>query len=236
VNRDTPDRDITAEDLMAELEADDAWTAGRDRDDQARRRSVAENKRDAEPVVADLRAAGFKVNSIADLHNDNLSYREALPVLLRWLPKVSNRAVKEDVVRALSVKWAGQAAAPALLEEFRKAGDASEELGLRWAIGNALAEVADGSAFEELAALASDRRWGRSREMVVVALGNTGNPQAVGILTHLLRDDQVAGHALIALGNLRAKDARADIEQFLDDPEPWIRKEAREALAKIDNG
>jgi len=68
----------------------------------------------------------------------------------------------------------------------------------QWAIGNALWIVADDSVFEDIAALAADPKHGKAREMVVVALGNMQNPEAVEVLRRLLRDDQVAGHAVMA--------------------------------------
>ena len=81
------------------------------------------------------------------------------------------------MAHALTVKWAWSAAAPLLVDECRRADDPSGT-GLRWAIGNTLAEVADDSVFADLVELAEDRRWGKAREMVVVALGNMRDPRA----------------------------------------------------------
>jgi len=50
----------------------------------------------------------------------------------------------------------------------------------------------------------------------------------------LLEDEDVAGHAVIALGNLRAKQARGKIEALLRHKKAWIRGEAGKALRKID--
>jgi len=223
--------DVTAEELMAELEADPEWVARRDAREQQRQHRIEEYDREAAPLRAELAKAGFRVDSIDDLHNQRLDYRDAIPILLEWLPRIENRNVKESVVRALTVKWAKPTAAPLLVAEFRRADDSSE-LGLRWAIGNALAEVAGDSVFEEVAALAEDRRFGRSREMVALALGNMKDPRAVKILRGLLADEDVAGHAVMALGKLRAKEAREDIEPFLKHPKAWIRKEASKALKR----
>jgi len=227
--------DVTAEELMAELEADPEWVARRDAREQERQRRIEEYDRVAAPLKAELAKAGFEVESVADLYNKPFDYREAIPILLEWLPRIENRDVKESVVRALTVKWAKPDAAPVLVEEFRRAEDSSE-LGLRWAIGNALAEVADDSVFEETAALAEDRRFGRSREMVALALGNMKDPRAVEILRGLLADEDVAGHAVIALGKLRAEETRVDIEPFLKHPKAWVRKEASRALKRSTRG
>jgi hypothetical protein len=188
-----------------------------------------------EPLVDELRAHGFEVDSPADLHNQRMDYRDAIPVLLKWLPKVES-PLKDDVVRALSVEWARPTAAPLLIEEFRRPDGPESELGLRWTIGNALAVVADDSVIDPVIELATDPRWGRSREMIVVALGNMKDPRTVETLRALLDDEEVAAHAVVALGKLGAVVARGDLERFLDHPKTWVRKEAENALRRIDDG
>ena len=70
--------------------------------------------------------------------------------------------------------------------------------------------------------------------MVAVALGNMKDPRAVDVLIELLEDEEVAGHALLALGKLKSSKAKPYIEPFLGHPKAWVRKEAKRALAKID--
>jgi HEAT repeat protein len=156
----------------------------------------------------------------------------SVPILLEWLPRIGDRRVKEAIVRSLSTKHARGLAAPVLIEEFKKAKD--DPLGLQWTVGNALEVVADRSAFTDLAALASDRSYGRGREMVVVALARTGDPDAPDVLIRLLDDPEVAGHALVALRKLAPVEARPHIARFVNDQRAWVRKEAKWALARID--
>jgi len=73
------------------------------------------------------------------------------------------------------------AAAPVLIEEFRKVHDPSG-LGLGWVVGNALSVVADDSVFGEIAALAQDRSYGKARQMVVLGLARSKDPRAVPLL------------------------------------------------------
>lgn len=105
--------------------------------ESARLDRIEKNRRDAAPLIAELSKSGFLVENVADLLNDQLNYRDAIPILLEWLPQISNQDVKEDVVRALSVKWAKPQAAPLLVDEFLRVED-STGAGIRWAIGNAL--------------------------------------------------------------------------------------------------
>lgn len=187
--------------------------------------------------VDELAEVGLAVESPWDLVNRRRSYRAAIPVLLDWLertdaevPPRERAKFREALVRGLAVKEARGVAAPALLREFRR-GDASFDY--RWAVGNSLEVVADDAVFDDVVELARDRSFGRDRQMVVLALARMKNPQAVEVLTELLDDDAVAGHAVIALGRLKASQARPAIERFLEHPQPWVRKEAKKALAKL---
>jgi HEAT repeat protein len=187
--------------------------------------------------VDELAEVGLAVESPWDLVNSRRSYRAAIPVLLDWLeradaevPPRERAKFREALVRGLAVKEARGVAAPVLLREFRRA-DASFDY--RWAVGNALEVVADDAVFDDVVELARDPSFGRDRQMVVLALARMKNPQAVEVLTELLDDDAVAGHAVIALGRLKAAQARPAIERFLEHPQPWVRKEAKKALGKL---
>jgi HEAT repeat protein len=187
------------------------------------------------PILAELAAAGFPARSLADLRHSGTRYRDAVPVLLRWLLRVSDPKVKEEIVRALSVPWAKPAATEPLAEQFRlvEASVDPTGLGLRWVIGNALDVVFDDAAFDAFAELAADRSYGKARQMVVLGLGKSKRPEAVGVLLGLVDDSDVDGHAIKALGKLKPPAARAALEAKLDDKRAWVRGEARKALAKL---
>src|SRR5262249_28304909 len=134
---------------------------------------------------------------------------------------------------ALSDRWAKPIAAPALIEEFIRADDSSSGR-LRWTIANALEVVADDSVFDDIVRLLRDKKCGKARQMLALALGNMKRRDAVLVLTELLQDDEVAGHAIIALGKLKAKEARSAVEPFLHRGKAWVCKEARRAIKKMD--
>jgi HEAT repeat protein len=147
---------------------------------------------------------------------------------------VNVEGIKAGIVRALTAKEARGIADTALVAEFRAVPPSQKaNLGLKWTIGNALSVVATDAAFADLVELLRDKRNGRSREMLAVALGNMKDPAAVDVLIELLNDEEVAGHALMALGKLKAQKARPHIESFLNHQKPWVRKEAKKALAKL---
>jgi HEAT repeat protein len=226
-----PKKSVTASELMAQLQQDPQYQVRMQQTEAQRQESIQRHRLAAEPVVQDLRNAGFDVENIDELRRSGIDYEAAIPLLLKWLPLIAESAVKDSIVRALSVPWARQAAARPLIGQFHAAPDTAADL--KWTIGNALAVVADDDVFNEIAELARDKRNGKSREMLAVALGNMRNPAAVDVLIKLLEDDEVAGHALMGLAKLKAHRARPYIERFLKHPKAWVRKEASKALAKL---
>ena len=60
-------------------------------------------------VLADLAAVGFPdIEEVGELHRRGIDYRTAVPVLIEWLPKVRYLLLAEDIVRTLSVRFAGK--------------------------------------------------------------------------------------------------------------------------------
>jgi len=185
-------------------------------------------------LLSELADEGYPVASVSDLRNSGLRYEAAVPVLLKWLPKVPVEE-KEDIVRALSVPWAKSQALDPLIALFRADPVPSDPRGelLRWAAGNALDVLWDDSRFNELVALTTDPRYGKAREMVVLGMGRSNRPEAVDILIRHLDDPVVSGHAVKALGKLREPRARAPLESMTKDKRTWVRRAAERALLRL---
>ncbi len=233
-------RPRTAAELMAELEQDSGYQTFVEEVKQEKQLRQEDYQRAAEPVLAELAGAGFPVDTIGELRQRGVDYRRAVPILLHWLPTMSDRSVKLDIIHALGSKWARPAAARPLAEEFLRTVPDHDPPGdsVRWAIGDALEVVADESVLDELLGLATDRQHGSERGFVVVALGNMARmrERVVPVLLDLLDDDDVAGYAVMALGKLQVQEARPAVERFLEHPASWVRKEAKKALSKIGPG
>jgi HEAT repeat protein len=103
-------------------------------------------------------------------------------------------------------------------------------------VGERLGVVADDTAFDELVELVRDKRYGKAREMLAVALGNMKDRRAVAVLVDLLGDDEIAGHAVTGLGKLEASEARVHLEAMARHPTEWIREEAKKALKGMGTG
>lgn len=180
------------------------------------------------PLLDELADVGYHVHSMNELIRSGRRYRDAVPVLCAWLTRLAEPQWKEAVVRALSVPWA-KAALPLLLSEFKSCRDAS----LRWALGNALEVLAEDSVCDDLIEIVEDREYGTARQMPVLALSKITDARTVPVLLGLLDDEEVVGHSISALGRLRAYEAKEPIARFTDDPNPWIRREAAQALKRI---
>ena len=191
-------------------------------------------------VCRDLEKAGVKVNSVYDLANSKTDYKVAIPVLLKWLSEARTAPVLEGIVRALTLKSAGEEVGRALINQFEKTEVTNDQQqNIKWAIGNAIAEVATPAVIEELYRLALEKKHGKSRQMIVMALGKKGKKrrqETIHILVELLRDPDVQGHALVALGYLKPKEVQSSIDPFVKHENAWIRQEARRALAKAASG
>ncbi len=223
----------SASEIVNKLRQDPTYMAKNAEREKRRDTLALEFARQSEPIVSDLAAIGFVYSSIDDLRRSGLRYEKAVPVLVKWLLLVTNQALKESIVRALSVPWARPVATLPLITEFRGAKGLNSD-SLKWAIGNALSIVADDSVFHEIAELVADKRHGKAREMLAVALGNMQSPQAVDLAIQLLNDETVVGHALTALAKLRSERARPYIEAMANHPKPLVRKEAKRALVKLE--
>jgi HEAT repeat protein len=189
--------------------------------------------------IDDIAHAGFLIEDVWDLVNTRVPYPAAIPVLLSWLDRVDTDLpedawerdrFREALVRSLSVRAARGIAAPAMIREFHRDGISGS---CRWAAGNALHEVADNNVFEELLEIAEDRSCGPDRQMVVLGLGRFKDPRTVDVLIGLLDDEDVAGHAISALGKLRDPRSRTALEPFVEHPRTWWRNAAKKALARI---
>jgi HEAT repeat protein len=210
---------------------------------------IPEEKADEEQVRSALRTAGiadedfgfFASRDIpeAGIRPPRFDFEAAAPVLVECLPRARTALVKERIVRSLTgEKAATPLALKPLVTEFRRA----DEHGLKWAIGNALATLADHSIADDLVDLATDRRHGRAREMLMDALARTKDERALDVLVTLVDDEEVAGHAISALRSLGPKSSLqylsrarpALVRQASGGATPLARRQAKAALERLD--
>jgi hypothetical protein len=208
--------------------------------EQQRRAKVAASARDAAPLKQALIQAGVDptdfgrfVNRVVPgvIEPSTFDPEAAAPVLLAWLPRITNWDVKGSIVAHLKTRAAKRIATPALIREFLYA----DNLDYKWRVGDTLQYVAHHSQFDELVELAADPSHGPARQMLVDMLWRVKTPRADQVLFDSLADPDVALAAQSALrrriGNTQA---RAHIEPLLDHPAEYVRKAARTHLRRID--
>ncbi|CAM2011193.1 HEAT repeat domain-containing protein [Acanthopleuribacter pedis] len=186
----------------------------------------------AQGLFEDLHEVGCYVSSLQELQEDKKGYLVAIPVLIKWLPKIDYDLLKEDVVRIMTNSWA-KGAAEVLIQEFQIT-TSEQHKSYRWAVGNALSVIAQKKHFPELASIVQDRSAGSARQKVMKALAKTKHPDASQVLIEALRIGDEVGHVLNALRYLKARVPKALVEQYLNHEFPWVRKEAKKLLALQD--
>ncbi|MEX1094785.1 MAG: hypothetical protein WED34_01985 [Planctomycetales bacterium] len=133
-----------AAEFLAELEADPEYQARRAELDKRHAARVAELAEAEKPLVEELRVAGFDIDSASDFINNDPhpvlprrfigEYHDAYPILMRHLRLPHHPAVREGIIRALTVRDGGRLLEQALLDEFAIETDPH----LRWVLANAL--------------------------------------------------------------------------------------------------
>jgi hypothetical protein len=176
-------KSLTAEEAIRRMESDPEYIAGREEQERLQEERMQQFALAAAPMMEELRKAGYDVRDspydLIDLfRRTRIPYTSAVPILVKWLPRVSRSDVKEGIVRALSVPWAKEAALP-LLQEFRESPAATGGSGVKWAIGNALEVIADDTMFSDISSLVRDKRHGRDREMLVLALAKMKDTRTI---------------------------------------------------------
>jgi hypothetical protein len=166
----------------------------------------------------------------------------AAPILVEWLPRMTDLVDKEVIARSLTgTRTARAPAAAAIVKEFREAPLDAETT--KWAYGNALATLAGPEVADDLIELVRDQRHGIARQMLCDALKRTKDPRAPDVLIELTDDDDVAGHAILALRLYGPKSAlplleraRPKLEAVLDRPTaaPFAKRQAKAALERLD--
>jgi hypothetical protein len=189
---------MTAAELIAlkaeRLRTEPAYREQVEAVESERQARVQELHRAEQPIVADLRAAGFDLQSVWDLVNTAAPYPDALPILLNHLKRGGYPdRVMESLGRALAVR----PAAPAwktLREQYLKAPSRGEEEGL----AVALAASATTDHLEALIALLDERGRGTTRIHFLRPIKRIGGQRGIEVLTSL-QDDPLFGKEARAL-------------------------------------
>lgn len=200
----------------------------------------------AAPMVADLKAAGIdagEFGTFTTLYRTTFDYAHATPILIEWLPRIDEPTVVEAIARSLTgERGARGEGARQLIAAFRRMSDTHPEQGVAWVIGGALSTIAGPADADDLVELLGDRRHGTARQMLCDALTRTHDPRATEVMIDLIDDDDLSGHAILALrrlGNWKkipdAERVKPALERLLERATASVfsKKQARKALDVI---
>jgi HEAT repeat protein len=195
------------------------------------RRNSEEFRTNAGPILEDLRKVGCYSNPPEAIILSPATSPVIVAVLIQHLDRPYIKTLKERIIRALNARPARGIASKPLVAEYHRLSE-EQDPSLRWVIGDTLSDIADDSILEDIEVILRNPNNGKSREMFVLALARMKHPRSLTLLVEMLKDEQLAGHAIIALRKLKAAAARDKIMPFLSHPTPWIRKEAKKFLER----
>jgi HEAT repeat protein len=199
---------------------------------------------EAGPILDELTIAGVDVADFGlftSLRPITFDFERAAPILVKWLPRMDSPAVVESIARSLrGQREAKGEGARQLVAAYRRMPDS--ELGTKWAIGDSLSTLAGPGDADDVIALLRDRSSGVARQMLCDALTRTRDPRAPDVLIGLIDDDDVNGHAILALrrlGRWRTVPfpdlSQPKLVAVLDRPRAgdFAKSQARKALATL---
>jgi hypothetical protein len=192
-------RRITTAEHMALLRQNPEWVARNAATEARIKQGEEEARKEQAQLLADLMNVGVRVESAWDFVNTAEKYPAAIPVLLRHVALPYSKRVKEGIIRALTVNYAGPEVLRELIKQFCAQTDNSPN-SLKWVLGNAISEVATPADAETVIALAMDSSHGDSRDLITQRLPRVVKNKARlnEVLQHLMRDKQTEKYARLA--------------------------------------
>lgn len=113
-------KSITAKQLMEKLSKDSAYLKMRKRKEEDRHLAERVYREEQRELLSELDKKGIYIDSVYDLVNTSSSYPKAIPVLIKHLNKPYSPAIKEGIIRALTVKEAKKEVLELFKEEYKK--------------------------------------------------------------------------------------------------------------------
>ena len=194
---------------------------------------------DYEPVTDALRVAGVDPTDFSlfvnrphpelGIHRDVFDSRTAYHVLMEWLPRVTDRGVKDTIARRLAETGKRTETAQALIQEYRVADDET----VQWVLGDSIARVMTPADHADVVELAAG--GGLGAQMLFYALWRIKTDASREVVLQGISDPDVCNHAMYALRRLDGnEEARRRIEPLLEHESEDVRRIAAKTLRRID--
>jgi hypothetical protein len=176
---------------------------------------VEASRRAAEPLLVELRSAGFPAYDLSDVAAHKLPSKTAADILVKWLQRIDDPIARSNIATSLTDPKARSVATQPLTDLFRElSNDAWEKDRVAAAVGT----LARDDHFEQVADLVRDPRHGRYRDYLFWAISYMKDPRAVDLCLELLDDEDLGMSALRSLADLRSQRARPVLERIANEP------------------
>jgi uncharacterized protein YjgD (DUF1641 family) len=187
-------------------------------------------------LISEVNKTGRSIKTIDDLIKMGPEDKDLIPIIFKHIETIDDEVDKGYLIRCLSVKGFSEISTK-LLNEFYTAKTDN----YRWIIGNAIYLIEDKSIVDELLQIVIQKKYERSRQMIVNGLGRFKTEKVKKVLIDLLDDDDVRGHALYALGTMKDKSLIPIIVPFTEFAKfsdktrnTYIKREAKNAIKKLE--
>jgi hypothetical protein len=218
----------TAAELMVELQQDAEYQSQQAERDRLHQDRVEKARVASEPIVCDLRQAGFAIDAI-----EELAFRyapipgPAIRILLSWLPRVQDERVEEMIVRALAATTEAFDGVP-----LACAFEATRSEALRWAIGNTLAVANTTGLGDWVLRSVADPASGKARETLAIAAARLAPAEAANrTLAPLLKEFPASVTQAFSVSGGSAE--LALLEAQAECSKGWQKKEIAKAIRAI---
>lgn len=170
----------------------------------------------------------IQIKEYYELLNMRKELKSCIQIIIEYIYIFNASNYKDAMVQLLNSKGFNEATA-ILLNLYN---DKSNNVD-KWNIGATLYSIQDKRFENNYIKIIKDKENGTSRQMIVILLGKLKCEKSIPVLIELLKDDDVNGHAIMALGYFKDEKLIQYIEPFLNHKQLWIRKEAEKAIRKI---
>ncbi len=199
-------------------------------------------------LSSDIKKAGkrsrLRFRTMTDLVNTSERYPALIPTLIDWVRNVEERSgltdhrdlanFRDGLYRALTtIDAMGTEAVPLLMEQYYLNPPLPEVNS--FAIGNALCYLAVPGDYEQMANLGADRSLGSGRVAILEWLIKQGLPEGLQIVVDQLDDPSVRALGIKYIRQFRPLPSGLGpiIEQYVDDSDSEVRKQARATLKRL---
>lgn len=192
-----------------------------------------EFQKNISPLYKLLEDNGIGIEKIEDLLRDRSLCKKAIPQLLEYFQLSDYIPVKSKILSILMNCGRNKQITKVLIEQFRNYANKGTYLG--WDIAQTLSNTCTKDDIDIIIELIKNKNYGTDRQMLLLALAKMGysEEKIFNALSEMLKDDDLLGQAVEALGILKNKKAVPLIEPFLNHEKEWIRNEAKKALKNI---